>query len=157
VRPVAPRLLAMRGCAELTAARIVAEVANIDRFRSEAAFARYAGLAPILHTSGAASVRLRPTRHGNRHLNAAIHRIAITQTIQPAAATAAACRLGVGGSLPGGFAAGQRTGIRCCGRNLGEFPVLDALFATANTSACRGNHLLNGFRLGLLICDDCVC
>jgi transposase len=81
VRPVAPRLLAMQGCAELTAARIVAEVANIDRFRSEAAFARYSGLAPIPHTSGAASVRLRPTRHGNRHLNAAIHRIAITQTI----------------------------------------------------------------------------
>jgi transposase len=81
VRPVAPRLLALQGCGELTAARIVAEVANIDRFRSEAAFARYAGLAPIPHTSGAASVRLRPTRHGNRHLNAAIHRIAITQTI----------------------------------------------------------------------------
>jgi len=26
-------------------------------------------------------VRLRPTRHGNRRLNAAIHRIAVTQTI----------------------------------------------------------------------------
>lgn len=65
----------------LQCARIVAEVANIDRFRSEAAFARYAGLAPVPHTSGSASVRLRPTRHGNRRLNAAIHRIAITQTI----------------------------------------------------------------------------
>jgi transposase len=28
-----------------------------------------------------ATVRLRPTRHGTRHLNAAIYRIAITQTI----------------------------------------------------------------------------
>ena len=81
VRPVAPDLIALQGCGELTAARIVAEVANIDRFRSEAAFARYAGLAPVPHTSGSAIVRLRPTRHGNRRLNAAIHRIAITQTI----------------------------------------------------------------------------
>lgn len=81
VRPVAPELVALQGCAELTAAKIVAEVVDIRRFRSEAAFARYAGLAPIPHTSGAGTVRLRPIRHGNRQLNAAIHRIAITQTI----------------------------------------------------------------------------
>ena len=81
VRPVAPDLIALQGCGELTAARIIAEVANIERFRSEAAFARYAGLAPIPHTSGSAPVRLRPTRQGNRRLNAGIHRIVITQTI----------------------------------------------------------------------------
>ncbi|ORW08142.1 MULTISPECIES: IS110 family transposase [Mycolicibacter] len=81
VRPIAPRLIALQGCGELTAARIIAEVANIKRFRSEAAFARYAGLAPIPHTSGSATVRLRPSRHGNRRLNSAIHRIAITQTV----------------------------------------------------------------------------
>ena len=81
VRPVAPDLIALQGCAELTAARIVAEVANIDRFRSEAAFARYAGLAPVPHTSGSTAVRLRPTRQGNRRLNAAIHHIALIQTI----------------------------------------------------------------------------
>lgn len=81
VRPIAPDLIALQGCGELTAARIVAEVANLDRFRSEAALARYAGLAPVPHTSGSASVRLRPTRQGNRRLNAAIHRIALTQTI----------------------------------------------------------------------------
>ena len=38
VRPVAPNLIALQGCGELTAARIIAEVANIERFRSEAAF-----------------------------------------------------------------------------------------------------------------------
>jgi transposase len=81
VQPVAPALIALQGCGELTAARIIAEVANVDRFRSEAAFARYAGLAPIPHTSGSSAVRLRPTRQGNRRLNAALHRIAITQTI----------------------------------------------------------------------------
>lgn len=81
VEPVAPGLIALQGCGELTAARIIAEVANIERFRSEAAFARYAGLAPVPHTSGSAPVRLHPTRQGNRRLNAAIHRIAITQTV----------------------------------------------------------------------------
>lgn len=81
VRPVASELIAMQGCAELTAAKIVAEVAGIDRFRSEAAFAAYIGLAPIPQTSGTATVRLRSTRRGNRHLNAAIHRIALTQTM----------------------------------------------------------------------------
>ena len=30
---------------------------------------------------GSETARLRPTRHGNRRLNAAIHRIALTQTI----------------------------------------------------------------------------
>lgn len=79
VHDVAPALLELHGCGELTAARIVAEVARVERFKSEAAFARYVGLAPIPHTSGAASVRLRPTKQGNRQLNKAIHRIAITQ------------------------------------------------------------------------------
>jgi len=51
----------------------------VERFRSEAAFARYAGLAPIPHTSGFQKVRLRPTRTGNRQLNKALHRITITQ------------------------------------------------------------------------------
>ena len=79
IRAVAPALLALHGCGELTAARIVAEVARVERFKSEAAFARYVGLAPIPHTSGTANVRLRPTKQGNRQLNKAIHRIAITQ------------------------------------------------------------------------------
>lgn len=81
IRVVAPALLDLQGCGELTAAKIVAEVAGIDRFRSEAAFARYMGLAPVPHTSGASTVRLRPVRQGNRQLNKAIHRIAITQTV----------------------------------------------------------------------------
>jgi transposase len=36
VRPVAPDLLALQGCGELMAAKIVAEVAGIQRFKSEA-------------------------------------------------------------------------------------------------------------------------
>lgn len=79
IRGVAPSLLDLRGCGELTAAKIVAETAGVHRFKSEAAFARLAGVAPVPHWSGDASVRLRPTRRGNRQLNSALHRIAVTQ------------------------------------------------------------------------------
>jgi transposase len=73
-----PALLEIPGCAALTAAKILAEAARIDRFPSEGHFARYAGTAPIPASSGARH-RQRFNRRGNRQLNAAIHRIAITQ------------------------------------------------------------------------------
>lgn len=79
VRDVAPTLLAMPGCGPLTAAKIVGETAGVARFKSEAAFARHAGIAPIPVWSGNTAGRVRLTRSGNRQLNAAIHRIAITQ------------------------------------------------------------------------------
>jgi transposase len=75
----APVLLAMPGVGALTAAKIVGEAAGISRFKSEAAFARHAGIAPIPVWSGSTSGRVRLTRSGNRQLNAAIHRIAVTQ------------------------------------------------------------------------------
>ena len=79
VREVAPALLAMPGCAELTAAKLVGEAAGVTRFKSEAAFARHAGVAPIPVWSGNTAGRVRMTRSGNRQLNAALHRIAVTQ------------------------------------------------------------------------------
>ena len=69
----------MPGCGPLTAAKIVGETAGVTRFKSEAAFARHAGIAPIPVWSGNTRGRVRLTRSGNRQLNAAIHRIAITQ------------------------------------------------------------------------------
>ena len=47
VRLVAPSLVAMPGCGELTAAKIVGEVAVVTRFRSADALAAYAGVTPI--------------------------------------------------------------------------------------------------------------
>jgi transposase len=79
VRTVAPALLAMPGCGELTAAKLVGEAAGVTRFKSEAAFARHAGVAPIPVWSGNTAGRVRMTRSGNRQLNAALHRIAVTQ------------------------------------------------------------------------------
>ena len=78
VHRLAPSLLAMPGCGALSAAKIVGETAGAVRFRSKAAFARWNGTAPIPVWSGN-STRHRLTRGGNRQINAALHRIAITQ------------------------------------------------------------------------------
>ncbi|MGA2514421.1 MAG: IS110 family transposase [Candidatus Limnocylindrales bacterium] len=75
---VSPRLLELVGCGPLTAAKVVAETAGIGRFRSRAAFAAHTGTAPIPVWSGNL-VRHRLNRGGNRQLNAALHRIAVTQ------------------------------------------------------------------------------
>lgn len=78
VRAQASALLEIPGCAALTAAKIVAEAAQVGRFPTEGHFARYAGTAPIPASSGARH-RQRFNRRGNRQLNAAVHRIAVTQ------------------------------------------------------------------------------
>jgi transposase len=78
VRAQAPQLLALPGCGALTAAKLLGETANPARFRSEACFAMHAGAAPIPASSGKTS-RHRLARGGNRQLNAALHRIAVTQ------------------------------------------------------------------------------
>lgn len=78
VRAQAPQLLQLPGCGPLTAAKLLGETANPARFRSEACFAMHAGVAPIPASSGKTD-RHRLARGGNRQLNAALHRIAITQ------------------------------------------------------------------------------
>jgi transposase len=77
-RALAPSLLALPGCGPLTAAKIVGQAAGIGRFRSKEAFARHNGTAPVPAWSGNV-VRYRLNRGGDRQLNAALHRIAITQ------------------------------------------------------------------------------
>ncbi|MGL5850358.1 MAG: IS110 family transposase [Phycicoccus sp.] len=74
-----PELLALPGCGELSAAKLLGESAGITRFATEAQFARHGGLAPIPVWSGNTAGRVRMTRSGNRQVNCAIHRIAITQ------------------------------------------------------------------------------
>jgi transposase len=74
----APALLGLPGCGPLSAARIVAECGDVRRFESDAKLARLAGVAPIPASSGNRQ-RHRLHRGGNRKLNCAIHRIAVTQ------------------------------------------------------------------------------
>jgi transposase len=78
VEGYAPQLLELPGCAALTAAKLIAEVAGADRFSSDAKLARLAGVAPIPASSGKTS-RHRLDRGGNRQLNCAVHRIAVAQ------------------------------------------------------------------------------
>lgn len=78
VREIAPSLLALPGCGPLTTAKLIGETAGIGRFRSAAAFARHNGSAPVPVWS-ANDERHRLNRKGNRQLNVALHRIAITQ------------------------------------------------------------------------------
>jgi transposase len=74
----APALLTLPGCGTIVAARILAEVANVGRFRSDAQLALYAGIAPLDASSGRQQ-RHRLNRTGNRNLNHALHIIAVTQ------------------------------------------------------------------------------
>jgi transposase len=78
IAKLAPGLLALVGCAALTAAKILGETAGADRFRSKHAYARYNGTAPLPVWTGNHQ-RHRLSRVGNRQLNTALHRIAITQ------------------------------------------------------------------------------
>ncbi len=75
---IAPRLLELPGCGGLTAAKLLCEIGPIDRFRSDAQLARHAGVAPLDASSGKHK-RHRLDRGGNRQLNCALHRIAVTQ------------------------------------------------------------------------------
>jgi transposase len=74
----APALLELPGCGTLTAAKLLAEVGPIDRFHTDAQLARHSGVAPLEASSGRVQ-RHRLDRGGNRQLNAAFYRIAITQ------------------------------------------------------------------------------
>ena len=76
---IAPSLLALTGCGALMAAKIVGETADVTRFPNESAFARFAGVGPIPMWSGSTEGRMRNSTTGNRKINAALHRIALTQ------------------------------------------------------------------------------
>jgi transposase len=78
ITAMTPALLGIVGVGALTAAKIVAEVADVRRFHSKDAFARHNGTAPLPVWSSN-TPRHRLARTGNRQLNAALHRIAITQ------------------------------------------------------------------------------
>jgi transposase len=74
----APALLALPGCGALSAAKLLGEIGPIERFQTDAQLARHAGVAPLEASSGKRR-RHRLDRGGNRQLNCALHRIAITQ------------------------------------------------------------------------------
>lgn len=74
VTSTAPQLLAEPGIGPLTAAQILISWSHHGRIRSEAAFARLAGAAPIPASSGQ-TTRYRLDRGGDRKLNRTLHTI----------------------------------------------------------------------------------
>src|SRR3954454_9056650 len=79
VAALAPRLLAEPGCGVLTAAKLLGEIADVARFATDAKLARSAGSAPIPASSGRTQ-RHRLDHGGNRQINCALHRLAITKS-----------------------------------------------------------------------------
>ena len=74
----APQLLAQFGIGVDTAAEILIVAGdNPERIKSEAAFAKLAGISPIPAGSGMTSGRHRINHGGHRQLNAAIYRTVI--------------------------------------------------------------------------------
>jgi len=66
------------GCGIVIAAEIIGEVGDINKFHAPASLAKYAGCAPREYSSGK-TTRWRKTRSGNRRLNRAFHRMALSQ------------------------------------------------------------------------------
>jgi transposase len=80
VRQAAPQLLSEKGLGVLIAAKLIGEIAGIDRFTSDAQLARISGCAPIPVSSGRTD-RHRLDPGGNRQLNHAFHMLALTKLL----------------------------------------------------------------------------
>ncbi|MEU1626457.1 transposase [Streptomyces sp. NPDC020096] len=113
VRQQAPELLKLLGVGPITAARILVSWSHPGRFRSEAAFASFAGVAPIPAASGLT----------NKHrLNRAMHTSTlIGMRLDPATKTYVARRIGEGKS--------PRDDQRCLKRNICRqiFEILEGM------------------------------
>ncbi len=74
IRALAPQLLDEAGVGPICAAQLIVAWSHHGRVRSEAAFARLAGVAPIPASSGT-TIRHRLSRGGDRQLNRALHTV----------------------------------------------------------------------------------
>lgn len=75
-----PQLLDEFGIGVIIAAQIIVSWSHPGRCRSEGAFARLAGVAPIEATSGQNQTRYRLSRGGDRQLNRALHQAITIRT-----------------------------------------------------------------------------
>jgi transposase len=83
VRALAPQLLNEAGVGPIVAADVIVAWSHPGRVRSEAAFARLAGVAPVPASSGQ-TIRHRLSRGGDRQLNRALHTIILQRRHDPA-------------------------------------------------------------------------
>ncbi|WP_371797419.1 transposase [Streptomyces sp. NBC_01718] len=96
MRQQAPELLDLLGVGPITAAQILVSWSHQGRFRSEAAFASFAGVSPISASSGLTN-RHRLNRSGDRQLNRAMHTITlIRMRLDPSTKTYVARKIAEG-------------------------------------------------------------
>ena len=69
-------LTSMKGIDDLTACRLIAEIGDVGRFKNAKALAQYAGIAPVVHSSGNRDIK-HANKRGNRQLNSIIHNITL--------------------------------------------------------------------------------
>jgi transposase len=110
VRALAPRLLDEPGVGPIVAAQLIVSWSHKGRVRSEAAFARLAGVAPIPASSGQ-TTRYRLSRGGDRQLNRALHTVILHRRLHdPATRDYIARRVAEGKT--------RRDAVRCLKRYL---------------------------------------
>jgi transposase len=76
VRALVPQLLDESGVGPIVAAQLIVSWSHRGRVRSDAAFARLAGVAPLPASSGQ-TIRHRLSRGGDRQLNRALHTVVL--------------------------------------------------------------------------------
>jgi len=81
VRRIAPTLLEQLGIGPVVAAQVIVSWSHRGRIRSEAAFAKLGGVAPIEASSGMVT-RHRLNRSGDRQLNRALHTVVMVRMRQ---------------------------------------------------------------------------
>lgn len=124
VEQLAPRLLDEPGIATLLAAQLIVSWSHPGRCRSEAAFARLAGVAPLEATSGQTQTRHRLSRGGDRDLNRALYQAVIVRAKSHPATRAYIARRVAEGKT-------KKEAIRCAKRYLARH-VFRVMEATAN-------------------------
>jgi transposase len=129
----APALLELPGCGVLTAAKLLAETAGVERFGSDSKLALHAGAAPLDASSGRQQ-RHRLNRSGNRQLNCALHRMAVTQGRMHPPARAYLERKQAEGKS-------RREALRCLKRHLVR-TVYNTLKTTTPTTPSAAPHKL---------------
>ena len=72
------KLETLNGCGLVLASSVLGEIRNIERFHSPSSLAKYGGLCPKEKSSGKRMRHIK-TKSGNRKLNKAVHRIALSQ------------------------------------------------------------------------------
>lgn len=126
---MAPELLELQGVGPITAAQVLVSWSHPGRFRSEAAFASFAGVSPIPASSGLTN-RHRINRSGDRQLNRALHTITlIRMRLDPATKTYVARRISEGKT--------SRDAQRCLKRAICRqlFKILERSGRTPTTSS----------------------